>query len=576
MKSHDTISEYHISGNWSHSMKKFECKNGKILNLELINDLVVDCGLEADDEPILKSILVNENYFQCDHPSELPCKEGHPRCYNLTDICMFKLNSVNQLEPCRNGGHLENCGKFECNVMFKCLHAYCIPWIYVCNGKWDCPEGYDEMYDSLCEEKKVCFFMYKCKNTSNICVHTNNLCDKNNDCPHGDDELLCDLQLLKCPTSCRYLLYSIDCNNVSLRTIENDGSFSFLSVYVFNSSLKSIFLLTSLLKDSLVVKLPRNGIVDICNKYNLKEVVLLDISFNFLKTIKNNCFINMLNLISLSLNNNRIELLAKNAFFHITDLKFLNLSNNLLNAFSVISSTSRHHVRLDVIHIANLTGNNIDDIFISATLAKVVLTENYKICCLSSLNTVCIAQPAWYRSCSELLPNFRLKIMFIAVSCAIISLNILSICLHVKSLSFYSVIVLSFNLNEIICGLYVISISVANIIYSENFYYEQDIWRSSTICSVTSGLVIWYKISSQMHNIFLSLSRFMVVIYPIDTIFKKVGFAQKILIFIYTSSFTFSILFTIMQKIMHDTQAISLCFPFVDSPKTFILIKFMI
>ena len=79
-----------------------------------------------------------------------------------------------------------------------------------------------------------------------------------------------------------------------------------------------------------------------------------------------------------------------------------------------------------------------------------------------------------------------------------------------------------------------------------------------------------------MHNIFLSLSRLMVVIYPIDTIFKKVRFAQRILIFIFTSSFILSILFTIVLKIMHDTHVISLCFPFVDPSKTVLLIKFIV
>ena len=238
--------------------------------------------------------------------------------------------------------------------MFKCLNAYCIPWNYVCNGKWDCPEGDDEIYD-ICEGKSVCFYMYKCKSTSNMCVHKVNLCDGNNDCPHDDDESLCDLQVLKCSISCRCLLYAIDCNNASLRTTRNDGSFSFLSVYVFNSTFSFIIALISLIMDSLVVKLPRNGIVEVCNNFNLKEVVLLDVSLNFLKTIKNKCFMPMFNLISLSLNDNKIKLLEENFFFNITHLKFLNLSNNLLLVLPIIFSNCRHYVRLGIIHITNLT-----------------------------------------------------------------------------------------------------------------------------------------------------------------------------------------------------------------------------
>ena len=61
--------------------------------------------------------------------------EGHIRCFNFTDICLYKLNSKSNMIPCRNGGHLENCGNFECNMMFKCPDYYCIPWTYVCDGK---------------------------------------------------------------------------------------------------------------------------------------------------------------------------------------------------------------------------------------------------------------------------------------------------------------------------------------------------------------------------------------------------------------------------------------------------------
>ena len=29
--------------------------------------------------------------------------------------------------------------------MFKCLNNYCISWSYVCDGKWDCQRGEDEL-----------------------------------------------------------------------------------------------------------------------------------------------------------------------------------------------------------------------------------------------------------------------------------------------------------------------------------------------------------------------------------------------------------------------------------------------
>ena len=85
--------------------------------------------------------------------------------------------------PCRNGGHLENCGNFECNMMFKCPDYYCIPWTYVCDGKWDCPFGQDELNNTVSTVGKMCQEMYKCTNEQHTCISIGNICDGQIDCP---------------------------------------------------------------------------------------------------------------------------------------------------------------------------------------------------------------------------------------------------------------------------------------------------------------------------------------------------------------------------------------------------------
>ena len=123
----------------------------------LINDLVADFGHEPLDEMELVSLLLFNNKKSCYHPSELPCIEGHSKCYNITDICTYQLNLNGHLFPCRNGNHLQNCKKFECNLMFKCTSSFCIPWSYINDGKWDCPNGEDESKFHYCDG------MYKCR-----------------------------------------------------------------------------------------------------------------------------------------------------------------------------------------------------------------------------------------------------------------------------------------------------------------------------------------------------------------------------------------------------------------------------
>ena len=162
--------------------EKFICKNGKVIDKMLLNDLVFDCGSEGD-EPVLMSLLIHDISSFCTEPQMIPCKEGHSRCYWLRDICIYKLNRLNHLNPCRTGGHLQNCKKFECNAMFKCIDSYCVSWSYVCDGKWDCPAGDDELNNPVCTKNQVCIYMYKCKNTTQRCLHLKNKCDGTKDCP---------------------------------------------------------------------------------------------------------------------------------------------------------------------------------------------------------------------------------------------------------------------------------------------------------------------------------------------------------------------------------------------------------
>ena len=104
------------------------CNNGKQLSVAFLDDLYPDCGPDAEDELILRKLLENNTISLCRLPSELHCRQGHSVCYNVTDICVYKLNSLSNLIPCRSGKHLMNCFGFECNAMFKCPSAYCIPW----------------------------------------------------------------------------------------------------------------------------------------------------------------------------------------------------------------------------------------------------------------------------------------------------------------------------------------------------------------------------------------------------------------------------------------------------------------
>ena len=185
------------------------CKNSEMIEENLVNDLVSDCGLSADDEPKYKALLLKEQFYQCPL-HHLPCRYGHSKCYSFHELCIFRLNKYLNITPCRTGSHLESCKNFECNVHFKCPAYYCIPWGYVCDGKWDCPDGYDESAAISCGLKRQCKNMFHCKG-SQICLHLEDICDGYNDCPFRDDEFLCVLKREYRIKNCTCYQFAIMC-----------------------------------------------------------------------------------------------------------------------------------------------------------------------------------------------------------------------------------------------------------------------------------------------------------------------------------------------------------------------------
>ena len=215
--------------------------------------------------------------------------------------------------------------------MFKCAESYCIPWSYVCDGKWDYPEGDDENSNPMCTIGHVCILMYKCRNITQRCLHVGNVCDGNKDCPCGDDELFCDLKNVKCLSQCICFFQAISCINAPYLLMEPEISLLYLSVYISHSNIYLLNELHNTFKNVLIAKFPRNCLMQICLAEALKKVLLPDLGFNCFKKIHKNCFSSSHVLHRLSINDNYIIFIETGSFYNLSYLNFLNLSNNPLS-----------------------------------------------------------------------------------------------------------------------------------------------------------------------------------------------------------------------------------------------------
>ena len=212
-------------------------------------------------------------------------------------------------------------------MMFKCPDFYCIPWGYTCDRKWDCPSGYDESIYHKCE-KRTCSNMFKCK-LSSLCLHLDNVCNGEFECPYQDDESLCLLMYTTCPSECQCLAFAIGCYSTDVSKSTLPIYFSYISVTIINSTLFTEDKLKTALLFVSFLSLTNTEFENICPVVSLmKHVITLDVSKNAISNIKTHCFKNEYGLRVIKLNFNMIQHVEKFSFYNSSALLYLDLSNN--------------------------------------------------------------------------------------------------------------------------------------------------------------------------------------------------------------------------------------------------------
>lgn len=343
--------------------------------------------------------------MSCTKPHQLPCRGGQNDCYNISQLCIYETDDFNHLIPCRTGVHLANSSLFQCNNHCKCPYSYCIPWSYVCNGRWDCPHGVDENQKN-CVTKPTCSYMFQCKN-SRQCIHLAQVCNNKKECPQHDDEKFCIESKLSCLQSCFCMLSAITCNQRNFSAPYLMKIYSFIAITLKQCKFDQFNINFQSSMRTKILTITSCDLEHFCGFFPKQNVLLhIDFSSNNVSFLKPICFQELKLLTFLDVAKNQISIIVPNTFVYNNNLQFVNLSRNPIisvgdNVFT--NSTNIIYIAMVVNVSVKQTLDFHQSVFQELPHLKYFTTNKHKICCLLPENARCSVSVPWFQTCDNLL-----------------------------------------------------------------------------------------------------------------------------------------------------------------------------
>ncbi len=520
----------------------------------------------AKSTQAMSSIQMSMFHVECVRLGKFSCKKS-TTCFTFRDICTFKLDRCGKVIPCNFGSHIENCEDFNCSTTYKCPKYYCIPWVYVCNGRWDCPFGSEEL---KCEHKNHCCNLFSCQG-SNLCIHPVDVCDGTSDCPHEDDEYFC-IQNVKCPSGCHCLFLVVRCfsTNMTPSMLIICAKFE---VIVF---IKSPFLNNTLghsIKSTAAVQITisRSGLDNICTLISHStNLIFIESTDNAMWKIQTKCFVQLKHLRVIKMSSNNISQIEKRAFAGLQELLFVDLSENPLHVLEEDAFNSLSKIFCLVLGKKRQLQEIPYNVF--STVEIILLqTNSFLLCCTVPPTTFCSAEPAWFESCQRLLATEALRVTFSTVLSLSLTVNLYSVIFQYilnkvcpEKFKSYRITVSFIHFGEILFAASMTVLLAADQIYGNKLELYQNKWKSSSVCFTVLSLFLLNNLASPYLLGFFALMRFMVVYKPMNSKFKSGAFVAKCLVvfvflFVLVSSGMSTLLWGVEGKIPS-----SLCSPFID------------
>ena len=495
----------------------FACSNGQCVSYSKRCDLVSDC-LDDSDELKCEDYAYTVFSFR---------EIRSPVHITFDGMYSFKVKKMSSNETCPQ-------------THYRCPGEYndCLPVHTRCNGWYDCLRHEDE---EDCENI-TCPGFYRCFN-STVCVHGDHLCDGWAHCPQHDDELLCDST---CPAQCQCQGHTFLCSKPipghlfpHLRYLDAGGSGTTPS-HLSNNSYVVYLSLSNCSLNSLPAM----------TFFNL---LFLDLSANNLTFVSIEALLRLHNLRTLSLSKNPIELIH----FHpkpavqMSALQTVDLSHSKLAVFDskmlsnmiYIQSLNLSYSTIHTVHpngfqyVPKLThlylaGNPVNtfsaNLFKPLIFLRTLSAQTYKLCCREILpdhfeTITCEAPRDEISSCVGLLRSGTYRVFLWLIGILSLLGNVLSLVMRVcvqrtASISGFHVFVTNLGAADLLMGVYITILGVADASFRGKYLYYDEMWTHSAACKVAGFLSLLSCEVSAFIIWLITLDRFIVLHFPFSTV----------------------------------------------------------
>ena len=476
--------------------------------------------IHKDEEHTVLMVLYKNQHYSSYNNTVFLCLPRIDVYFPLNRLCILEYtNNKTELKYCSNGAHLYNCRHLQCAAYFKCPLDYCIPFHYICNGIWDCPNGDDELTCS----SFACPNLFKCKYQTK-CLHLAKVCDDIIDCEIGDDEFLCHFSQFSCPTGCVCFLGSVVCMYLDDLPISH-AHFVLKHFKCYSCNIKFDLIYKTSFNSIKYVDLKGYQYSTLCVNKDRHQISLpylqqLDISDNKLSHLKSFCFFGLANLQLIQLHKNYISNVEEYSFHSLINILVLDLSNNKLTTL-----TAATFIGIDNIVVLNLISNPLTFISMDsfAYIPKnTVYSFNIKICCAAGSWAMCKVEDNAFSNCDDLLSNPIVRFICWLIGIFGVFLNVNALIINMKfTKNMLSNTLLTFCLviADSCFAVCLLATALADSHYRGTFIGYELSWRSSLWCKMSSFLALLSMTTSPLILCLMMVSRYCVIQWPMTSRF---------------------------------------------------------